>query len=247
MAPETILCDWNGTLTGHRNEMPLLSAVGNGLFKASLPFYPGRAVRILKGRRELKKLQNRPGGLVVHDMVKDMFRVYNDRIVKGVPVDMVYSLIDDFAARTGTQEQLDHRVLRPVAECHREGKTTGVFSAGYGYGIKATLKTAGYDTSFNFCKADTVEHDNGRTIGFGLNIYGQKRAYLLDLLKERDIAPETVAYLGDTDDDAVCFDIVGYPIVPFLAPDEAKERYAREYNAFVPEDEADLLRYLRYA
>jgi phosphoserine phosphatase len=247
MAPETIICDWNGTLTGHRNEMPLLSAVGNGLFKASLPFYPWRAARILRGRRELKELQRKPGSLIVRDMVSEMFGVYNKRIARGFPVDMVYRLIDEFAARPDTQEQLDHRVLRPVAECHREGKTTAVFSAGYGYGIRATLKTAGYDTSFSFCKADKVEHDNGRTIGFGLNIYGQKRTYLLDLLRERDIDPGTVAYLGDTDDDAVCFDIVGYPVVPFLAPDEAKERYAREYNAFVPEDEADLLRYLRYA
>lgn len=227
--------------------MPLLSAVGNGLFKASLPFYPFRAARILKGRRELKELQKKPGSLVAHDLVKEMFRVYNSRIVKGFPVALVYRLIDDFAVRAGTQEQLDYRVLRPMAECHNEGKTTVVFSAGYGYGIRATLKAAGYDTSFSFCKADEVEQNHGSTVGFGLNIYGRKREYLLALLKEKDIDPQTVAYLGDTDDDAVCFDIVGYPIVPFLAPNDAKERYAREYNAFVPEDEADLLRYLRYA
>jgi phosphoserine phosphatase len=247
MAPQTIICDWNGTLTGHRNEMPLMSAVGNGLFKASLPFHPWRAARILKGRKELKALQNSPGNLVVYDMVREMFRIYNARIVRDFPVKTVYRLIDEFAAKPETQKQLDHRVLRPVAECHRDGKTTAVFSAGYGYGIKATLKTAGYGESFSFCRADSVEHENGRTTGFGLNIYGRKRTFLLDLLRERDIDPGTVAYLGDTDDDAVCFDIVGYPIVPFLAPDEAKERYAREYGAFVPEDEADLLRYLHHA
>ena len=247
MAPKIILCDWNGTLTGHRNELPLFSAVGNGIFKESLPFHPLRAARILRGKRELTELRKRPGGLVGYDKVKEIFRVYNDRIIKGVPVDIIYRLIDEFALMRGTQEQLDHRVLRPVTECHRDGKSTAVFSAGCGYGIRATLKVAGYDTSFNFCKADKVEHDNGLTTGFGLNIYGRKREYMLDLLREKDIAPETVAYLGDTDDDAVCFDIVGYPVVPFLAPDETKERFARDYNAFVPEDEADLLRYLRYA
>jgi len=247
MAPETIICDWNGTLTGHRNEMPLLSTVGNGLFKASLPFRLNKAARIIRGKRELKALERGAKDMKLSDFINEIFRVYNSRIVEGFPVEKVYRLIDEFAAKPETQAQLDHRVLRPVEECRREGKITGILSAGYRYGIQETLKVAGYGSSFDFYAADELEHEDGRAVGFGLNIYGKKRSYLLDLLEERNIAPGTVAYMGDTDDDTECFDIVGYPIVPFLAPDEAKERYSREYNAFVPEDEADLLRYLRYA
>jgi phosphoserine phosphatase len=247
MAPQTIICDWNGTLIGHRNEMPLFSFVGNGLFKASLPFCLRKAARILKGKRELKVLQLEAKKMSVHEYVAEIFRIYNARIVEGFPLKVVHHLIDEFAALPETQEQLDHNILRPVAECRRDGKTTGILSAGCRYGIEATLKVAGYGASFDFYTADELEHSNGRMVGFGLSIYGNKRTYLLDLLNERNIAPETVAYMGDTDDDAECFDIVGYPVVPFLAPDEAKERFARKYDAFVPEDEADLLRFLRYA
>ena len=51
-------------------------------------------------------------------------------------------------------------------------------------------------------------------------------------------------YLGDSDDDADCFKMVGYPVVAFLAPEDAKKRYAEEYNAFVPRDKPDLEEYL---
>jgi phosphoserine phosphatase len=247
MAPQTIICDWNGTLIGHRNEMPLFSSVGNGLFKASMPFRLRKAARIIKGKRELNALHLEAKKLSVHEYVDRIFRIYNSRIVRDFPLKLVHRLIDEYAAMPEIQEQLDHSVLRPVAKCRRDGKTTGILSAGCRYGIEAILNNAGYGTSFDFYTADEIEHNNGRMVGFGLSIYGNKRAFLLDLLQERNIAPETVAYMGDTDDDAACFDIVGYPVVPFLAPDEAKERFARDYKAFVPEDEADLLRYLRYA
>jgi phosphoserine phosphatase len=247
MAPQTIICDWNGTLIGHRNEMPLFSSVGNGLFKASMPFRLRKAARIIKGKRELNALHLEAKTLSVHEYVDRVFRIYNSRIVRDFPLKLVHRLIDEYAAMQETQEQLDHSVLRPVAECRRDGKTTGILSAGCRYGIEAILNIAGYSTSFDFYTADEIEHDNGRMVGFGLSIYGNKRTFLLGLLQERNIAPETVAYMGDTDDDAACFDIVGYPVVPFLAPEEAKERFARDYKAFVPEDEADLLHYLRYA
>jgi phosphoserine phosphatase len=185
--------------------------------------------------------------LSVYEYVAEIFRIYNARIVSGFPLRIVHRLIQNYAAMPEIQEQLDHSVLRPVAQCRREGKTTGILSAGCRYGIESILNIAGYDKAFDFYIADELEHDNGRMVGFGLSIYGNKRTFLLDLLRDRNIAPETVAYMGDTDDDAACFDIVGYPVVPFLAPDDEKERFAREYKAFVPEDEADLLRYLRYA
>jgi len=56
----------------------------------------------------------------------------------------------------------------------------------------------------------------------------------------------TVVYLGDSEDDEGCFEIVRYPVVAFLAAEDLKERYARKYKAFVPENERDLANYLKH-
>jgi hydroxymethylpyrimidine pyrophosphatase-like HAD family hydrolase len=56
-----------------------------------------------------------------------------------------------------------------------------------------------------------------------------------------------VAYLGDSEDDEGCFEIVGHPVAAFLAPDELKQRFALKYKAFVPKDEKDLADYLKGA
>jgi hydroxymethylpyrimidine pyrophosphatase-like HAD family hydrolase len=80
-----------------------------------------------------------------------------------------------------------------------------------------------------------------------LNIYKKKPPLLLKLLRDRNIAASKVAYLGDSEDDEGCFEIVKYPVVAFLAPDELKQKFARKYKAFVPKDEKDLTDYLKRA
>jgi hydroxymethylpyrimidine pyrophosphatase-like HAD family hydrolase len=56
-----------------------------------------------------------------------------------------------------------------------------------------------------------------------------------------------VAYIGDSEDDEGCFEIVGYPVVAFLAPSDFKDKCARKYGAFVPDSEKDLADYLQHA
>jgi phosphoglycolate phosphatase-like HAD superfamily hydrolase len=135
-------------------------------------------------------------------------------------------------------------VLRPIRECHRAGKTTGIFSAGYGYGIEKILAVAGYTGCFDFIEADKLKANRGEAIGFGLDIYKRKPQFLLKLLKDKNLDAGRVAYLGDSEDDEGCFEIVGYPVMAFLATDELKQKFARKYKAFVPQNEEDLVDYL---
>ena len=51
--------------------------------------------------------------------------------------------------------------------------------------------------------------------------------------------------MGDSMDDAGCFELVGYPIVSFLSADALKKRFTLEYKAFIPKDEAELTGYLK--
>lgn len=241
----TVICDWNGTIIEYRDEKPLLESIALDVFWASVPFHPFRMARILWARRELDTLYRGGHRDGEFDFVREMFRVYNRRIIRGVPVSLIHWAVDRYANMEETQAKLDHRVLRSVKKCQQSGKTTGILSAGYKHGIETILRVAGYNGYFDFCQADRLREENGKAIEFGLNIYKNKAKLLLDLLHERKLDAGGVAYIGDSEDDEGCFEIVGHPIIAFLAPEELKERFARKHRAFVPSGEEDLVNYLK--
>ena len=247
MPCEAVISDWNGTIIDYRDEKPILEAVAVGVFRKSLPFHPSRMVRILKAHHGLRKLyaeKRRDGDF---DFVKEMFRLYNHRIIRGLPVSLVYGAVEEYARKSRTQSMLDFRMLRCLKECHDAGMTAGIFSAGFRYGIESILRFAGYSRAFDFCEADDLEENDGKALGFPLKIYRNKAALLVDLLSDRGLDPSCVAYIGDSEDDEGCFEIVRYPVVAFLAPDHIKEAYARNYGAFVPRTEQELREYLTRA
>jgi len=247
MACHAIICDWNGTVIEYRDEKPILESIATDLFKASIPFHPFRMVRILKARGELETLYREGRREAEFDFVREMFRIYNERIINGLLVSFIHRSVDKYAKRQQTQAKLDHRVLRSIKECHQGGKTTGIFSAGYKYGIERILTVAGYRENFDLCEADNLEEEGGRAIEFELNIYKNKPRLLLELLRGRNMDESRVAYVGDSEDDEGCFEMVRYPVVAFLAAEELKERYAQKYKAFVPQDEKELAHYFRHA
>ena len=244
MPPDVIICDWNGTLIEYRDERPVLETTARDMFKSSFPFHPLRMARILKARRELEELYTKGRGKAGTDFIRELFRIYNERIIKGVPASWVLSSIEGYARKPQTQAKLEHRMLRPIRVCHRAGKMTGIFSAGYGHGIERILAVAGYAACFDFIEADKLKENKGKAVEFGLNIYKRKPPLLLKLLQEKNIDASKVAYLGDSEDDEGCFEIVGYPVVAFLATDELKQKCALKYKAFVPRDEKDLTNFL---
>ena len=244
MSPDFIICDWNGTLIEYPDERPVLENTARDVFKASFPFHPLRMARIFRARRELEELYRRGRSNAEADFIRALFRIYNERIIEGVPVSVILRSIEKYARKWQTQAKLEYRVLRPIRECHQAGKSTGIFSAGYGHGIERILAAGGYAECFDFIEADKLKANRGEAIGFGLDIYKKKPQFLLKLLKDKDMDAGKVAYLGDSEDDEGCFEIVGYPVAAFLTPDELKQKFALKYKAFVPKDEQDLTNFL---
>ncbi len=247
MPIDAIICDWNGTLIEYRDEKPVLENTARDVFWASFPFHPLKIMRILRARRELENLYLRARRGNEFDFVREMFRVYNEQIINGVPVSVVLRSVESYARKPQTLAKLDQRVLRPIRKCHQTGKTTGILSAGYGHGTERILAAAGYDKDFDFIEADVLKQNSGRAIGFGLDIYKRKPPLLEKLLKDRNIDAKRTAYIGDSEDDEGCFEMVKYPIVSFLAPEELKQRYAAKLKAFIPRDELELSNYLKSA
>ena len=247
MACEALISDWNGTLIEYRTEMPALERVGVDAFRASIPFHPLRVLRILKARAQLRALRRQGRPETDFDFIKEMFSVFNQMVVSGLPTSVVHDSFERYANNAETQSRLDLRLLRLIKEFHEAGNTTGILSAGYRYGIERVLTVAGYRHCFDFCEADEFGTENGRVIEFGLNIFGNKPKLLLQLLAERHLEASRVAYIGDSEDDEGCFAIIGHPLVAFLAPNEFKEKCARKYGAFVPDSESSLRNYLLHA
>ena len=247
MACEALISDWNGTLIEYRTEMPALERVGVDAFRASIPFHPLRVLRILKARAQLQALRRQGRSETDFDFIKEMFGVFNQMVVSGLPTSVVHDSFERYANNAETQSRLDLRLLRLIKEFHEAGRTTGILSAGYRYGIERVLTVAGYRYCFDFCEADEFRTEDGRVIEFGLNVYRNKPRLLLGHLAERHLDARRVAYIGDSEDDEGCFEMVGYPVVALLAPDDFKAKYAQKYRAFVPISESSLRDYLLHA
>ena len=243
---DALICDWNGTITKYPDEKPLMEQIAIDIFKTSIPFHLLRVVRLITARRKLNALYNGKRCDDGFDYIIEMFKIYNERIILGLPVSIINNSVDRYATRQQTLADLDHRILAVVKTCHQTGKTTGIFSAGYKDGIQKVLGAAGLEDHFDFCVGDSLKTRDGKAIEFELKLYKRKPTLLANLLKERNLDPRTVAYIGDSEDDEGCFDIVGYPVMSFFASEELKQKCAWKYNAFVPKDEQDLMNHLGF-
>jgi phosphoserine phosphatase len=245
MPVNTLICDWNGTLIGFSSEKPLFNAIGREIFKSAIPFGLSKIIRMRKSKQRMDALNEQWMREKDLDLIREIFQTFNDNFVKGMPLGHILSLIDKYASSEIVQNNLEKGLLNIVKELSSQGKYTGIFTAACTYPVEKVLRVADYHKYFNFIEADEIYHQDGKTVGFGLNIYGRKPLLMAELVKKRTIDPAGLAYIADTMDEAGCFEIAGYPIVSLLASDEVKNRMAREYKAFVPENMNDLERYLK--
>ena len=244
MAYDTIISDWNGTITKDNDEKAILETIAKDLFKASIPFHLARAARLLNVRAELETLYWQGSQDAEFDFATEMFKIYNSHVINGLPISFIHRSVNRYATRKETQYKLDRRILRPIRSFHQGGKATGILSSGYGYGIDRILSVVGFRRCFDFRIANSIKQEGGRATEFLLKIYRNKHQLLLEALSHRNLDENRTVYIGNSEDDEGCFTIVRYPIVAFLAADELKERWASQYKAFVPEDERDLVNYL---
>ena len=238
MTCSAIICDWNGTLFEDVDEEAIVKAIIVDLAKSYIPSHPFKFARLIKTKNELEMLNRKRKQGLGNDHIVEELQTYSEKLIKGVPMSLVRRLVEKYSNRRDVQNKVVFKVLRPIAERHRAGITTGILSAGYSYGIQMILKSAGYVDCFDFYKANILTETEDKAIGFTLSIYKNKADLLLNILKDR-------AYMGDALEDVGCFELIGYPIVSFLTTEVLKQKFAQEYKAFIPKDESDLARYLK--
>jgi phosphoserine phosphatase len=244
MTCSAIICDWNGTLYQDIDEEAIVRAIIGGLAKSYIPSHPFKFARLIKTKNDLETLRRKRNQGQENSRLVEMLQSYSEKIIKGVPMSSVRRLVEIYSSRRDVQAKVVLKALRPVAERHRSGITTGILSAGYNYGIQMILKSAGYIDCFDFYMANTLTETGDKAVGFSLSIYKNKADLLLNILKDRGLDPKNTAYMGDALEDVGCFEVIGHPIVSFLTPEVLKHKFAREYGAFIPKDESDLVGYL---
>ena len=245
MTCSAIICDWNGTLFEDIDEEAIVRAIIVELAKSYIPSHPFKFARLIKTKNDLETLRRKRNQGRENGRLVELLQSYSEKIIKGVPMSSVRRLVEKYSNRRDVQAKVVLKALRPVAERHRSGITTGILSAGYSYGIQMILKSAGYVDCFDFYKANTLTETGDKAVGFTLSIYKNKAELLLNILKDRNLDPQKTAYMGDAMEDVGCFEVIGHPIVSFLTPELLKQKFAQQYKAFIPEDEADLARYLK--
>jgi phosphoserine phosphatase len=245
MTCSAVICDWNGTLYEDIDEGAIVRAIIVHLAKSYIPSHPFKFALLIKTKNDLETLRRKRNQGRENGSLVEMLQSYSEKIIKGVPMSSVRRLVEEYSNRRDVQSKVVLKALRPVAERHRSGITTGILSAGYSYGIQMILKSAGYVDCFDFYKANTLTETEDKAVGFTMSIYKNKAELLLNILKDRNLDPQKTAYLGDAMEDVGCFEAVGHPIVSFLTPEVLKQKFAQEYSVFIPKDESDLARYLK--
>jgi len=241
---DVIISDWNGTLISSRDEKGIMQSIAMDYARDSLPLRLSHLSRLFKVQRMLNDLYKEGRRDEEFDYVIEMFRIFNEHIVRDLPVEFVTRSIERNALRKETLDKLDYRLLNIIKRCHDAGKMTGILSAGFVENISAVLQNVGHGFTFDFYEANILQQQKGKAIGFDLSIYRKKIIYLQELLIRKNIDARAVVYIGDSEDDAECFEYVGYPVLSLLAAPELREEYARKYRAFAPENERDLAAYL---
>ncbi len=251
MLYKAIVSDWNGTLFEHPTDevqnKKLAYAVLDDAKHAVLNGRIWRAidvVKLLKTKGKLKKRLQQ-----YYDGERHLWEVYepfNVNVLKGRFVSFVNGVIDEYAEES--VDKVDGRVVKPIETVHHDGKSTGILSVSYDYSIRRILEKAGYSGVFDDIVANTLETDGDRVMGLTLGIYERKPEVLrAEFFEKRGLRENDIIYLGDSEDDESIADILipGNFVVPFFASDEFKQRLASKHKAFVPENEADLLKYLQ--
>lgn len=226
MPIKNIVSDWNGTLISYTTEGKLMENIGLAILKNSGFRHPVKSADLVVDMFHLKDLdKDCKAGKIEYGCIYDYF---NDNVFCGTPDGIVRSAVEKYAAKAA--EKIDMHLLKAIEDLHSNGNT-GILSTGYSDGIIKTLSGIGI-VPFHTITANDIEWNNGKAIKFNLNIYNNKEKFLEDVfLKEHGYRPDETAYIGDTEEDEKCFEMVKYPIASFFATDGFKQHSSGKYDA----------------
>jgi len=267
MSYRAIVSNWNGTLFKNPTDEELNKAIGYGILDDAkralgqgILTDPVQALRRLDLSRAKDLVNLAMAKYVVKKRLakhkagqKPLYEVYEafNQSINGQRVELIYQIVDDFARKSA--DLVDIRILKPLGEAHNRGRFVGILSTSYTRAIKKILAAAGYGYTVDKIEANVLHTDDNNALGFSSEIWGEKPAVFRDVfMKERGFRDDEIIYISDSwgGDDDETIEIArmirpGNFIAAFNAKDEFKQKMAKICDAFVPDNEEDLRRYLQ--
>ncbi|MEM7813692.1 MAG: hypothetical protein QW548_02205 [Candidatus Aenigmatarchaeota archaeon] len=244
---DAIISDWNGVLYKDRDDSALFNAVTTAALKQSAPFHPVELFGLWQAKKQLEELKarvHRPDGSRDASVTREMYRIFNERVVKGLPVNFVDKAISRYASRRDVQERLDAGMLEVLVK-RNLSTMLGVLSSAYEGWIDAVLGAGKRLSYVDFVVANKLEEKDGKAVAFLLDIFDNKPEHLRRAAATYRFSLDRTAYIGDDEDDEGCFELVRWPVVSLYSRDEFKKRCAEKYRAFVPESHDDFGKWLK--
>ncbi len=241
---QMIVCDWNGTLFRDRLEETFFFGLCQRAVKRSLTRFDLVALTKLGicGIRcfmHYLASKRHPGRVPYH--VSQIIRLLNRNVLCGVGRDE----LDAYTGRYGrlNQGKLDRRLLDPIVALRAKTPVTlGIISSGCLEGITAVLAEAAVECDFIVANKFNMAGDVTESFDFAMADH--KHEALVRILKERNVPPSSVMFIGDSPQDEHCLSEVGYPVVSLFANNVQRQQLAEKCGAFVPTNQADFSRHL---
>jgi len=240
-----IVSDWNGTLFSDPLEEKFFQGLCKKAFYKALKGMSLRTMTSLLmrgawGFREYLSAKGRKTKTLEH--IAKLVDILNPCVFAG----LTQAELDEYAWKYAfrIRKKLDMRLIWPIRSMVRERNVPLVIiSSGCKEGIIPAMELM--DIRVDRVVANVFNmNGSGVTTGFDFQITDNKADLLEEVLKEHDLDPSEVMYLGDSLADEECFGMVGYPVVSFFTKSDLKEKYSRRFGAFVPVDQEDFEKYL---
>ena len=241
---KAIFCDWNRTIFEDEYEYVFFNSYAKQealRYLTQLNFL--KVFSIIKAKYRCEEIFFTHKAQSKHKSrdITRIVQILNEMVIRGTPASLLEQYTNYYAEDGASR--LDKRILNPLRSLRSsKGIILGIISSGYVCGIHKILKKAGY--KFDFVKANDFETESEHTVKFRLDILDNKETILSTFLAEHGIKSSEVIYIGDDKQDEGCLRMVEYPIVSFMANEEDKKRFQREFHAFAPKNGDDFANYL---
>ena len=247
MSYKTIVSDWNGTLFEPPTDEELNKEIGYAILADAKKHWKiGKILGLLRAKKKLKRrLALYKQGTIPLSRVYEPF---NENVVRGTSTDIMEVATCYFAREN--KDRIDGRILRPIETMKKGGKGTAILSSSYDYSIRRLLHESDFRYLFDDedIIANILETDGDIAVGFTLDLHDNKTdRFRKEFFEKRGLKHEDIIYLGDGPQDDLVAEYLprGNFIVPFFATDDFKQNMSGVHDAFIPENEEDLLNYLK--
>ncbi len=141
-----------------------------------------------------KLFGDKPTGEQRERLLREMYRIYNEGVIDGLPVDFIDNAVIEYAD-TIARGKIDEDTLNALNHFRCTRKTpTVIISSGYGDGIKKTLISKNLSNFiFDEIIGNRLDVEGETAKGFMLDIYLNKDNILKNMLDNYHASPNIVS------------------------------------------------------